>query len=84
MISLPHYDAPAQGALAVPLHGAAFGVLGFVFNKLVLACQDGYLALHQNKRHRFVAIGTLVAGTFGVLSLVAPAVTGGGTELIPI
>ncbi|WP_323934794.1 H(+)/Cl(-) exchange transporter ClcA [Aeromonas hydrophila] len=84
VISLPHYDAPALRALWLFLFmGAAFGVLGFVFNKLVLACQDGYLALHQNKRHRFVAIGTLVAGTFGVLSLVAPAVTGGGTELIP-
>ena len=46
-----------EGALAVSLHGGCFGVLGFVFNKLVLACQDGYLALHQNKRHRFVIIG---------------------------
>lgn len=63
VISLPHYDAPALRALWLFLFmGAAFGVLGFVFNKLVLACQDGYLALHQNKRHRFVAIGTLVAG----------------------
>jgi CIC family chloride channel protein len=58
-------------------------VLGFVFNKLVLACQDGYLALHQNKRHRFVIIGMGVAGTFGMLSLFAPSVTGGGIELIP-
>ncbi|WP_042870469.1 chloride channel protein, partial [Aeromonas piscicola] len=84
VISLPHYDAPALKALWLFLFmGATFGVLGFVFNKLVLACQDAYLALHQNKRHRFVAIGMLVAGTFGVLSLFAPSVTGGGTELIP-
>lgn len=84
VIALPHYDAPALKALWLFLFmGAAFGVLGFVFNKLVLACQDGYLALHQNKRHRFVAIGMLVAGTFGVLSLFVPSVTGGGTELIP-
>ena len=84
VITLPHYDAPALKALWLfLLMGATFGVLGFVFNKLVLACQDGYLALHQNKRHRFVAIGMLVAGTFGVLSLFATSVTGGGTELIP-
>ena len=61
VITLPHYDAPALKALWLFLFmGAIFGVLGFVFNKLVLACQDGYLALHQNKRHRFVAIGMLV------------------------
>ncbi|KFN17648.1 H(+)/Cl(-) exchange transporter ClcA [Aeromonas bestiarum] len=84
VISLPHYDAPALKALWLFLFmGGTFGVLGFVFNKLVLACQDAYLALHRNKRHRFVAIGMLVAGTFGVLSLFAPSVTGGGTELIP-
>ncbi|MCS3461479.1 MULTISPECIES: H(+)/Cl(-) exchange transporter ClcA [Aeromonas] len=84
VIALPHYDAPDLKALWLFLFmGAAFGVLGFVFNKLVLACQDGYLALHQNKRHRFVAIGMLVAGTFGVLAIFVPSVTGGGTELIP-
>ncbi|MGL5225224.1 MAG: H(+)/Cl(-) exchange transporter ClcA [Aeromonas sp.] len=84
VITLPHYDAPALNAIWLFLFmGATFGILGFVFNKLVLACQDGYLALHQNKRHRFVAIGMLIAGTFGVLSLFAPTVTGGGIELIP-
>ena len=84
VIMLPHYDAPALKALWLFLFmGGCFGVLGFVFNKLVLACQDGYLALHQNKRHRFVIIGMVVAGTFGMLSLFAPSVTGGGIELIP-
>ncbi|WP_060587140.1 H(+)/Cl(-) exchange transporter ClcA [Aeromonas schubertii] len=83
-ITLPHYQAPQLQALWLFLcMGLAFGVLGFVFNKLVLACQDGYLALHRNRRWRFVGIGMLVAGLFGVLSLYAPPISGGGIELIP-
>nr|WP_043157476.1 H(+)/Cl(-) exchange transporter ClcA [Aeromonas diversa] len=83
-ITLPHYQAPQLQALGLFLcMGLAFGVLGFVFNKLVIACQDGYLALHRNRRGRFVGIGMLVAGIFGVLSLYVPSISGGGIELIP-
>lgn len=83
-ITLPHYVAPPLASLWLFLGmGLAFGVLGFVFNKLVLACQDGYLALHRNRCGRFVAIGMVVAGMFGSISLFAAPLGGGGIELIP-
>src|SRR5690606_40753474 len=41
VITLPHYDAPALKALWLFLFmGAIFGVLGFVFNKLVLRSEE--------------------------------------------
>ncbi|SIQ34436.1 chloride channel protein, CIC family [Aeromonas sp. RU39B] len=83
-ITLPHFAAPMLGSLWLfLLMGLTFGVLGFVFNKLVLAGLDGYLAIHKNRRLPFVVTGMTVAGVFGLLSLLTPPITGGGIELIP-
>jgi CIC family chloride channel protein len=65
------------------LLGFCFGVIGILFNKMILSTLDMYLFVHQNKRWRFVAIGLFLGGSFGVLSVINPDIAFSGMELIP-
>ncbi len=65
------------------LLGFCFGVIGILFNKMVLATLDLYLSIHQGQRWRFVAIGVFLGGVFGALSVLQPNLAFSGMELIP-
>ncbi len=65
------------------LLGFCFGVIGILFNKMVLATLDLYLSIHQGQRWRFVAIGVFLGGIFGALSVLQPNLAFSGMELIP-
>lgn len=81
---IPEFDTPAIPTLFVFLiFGCAMGCVGFIFNKLVNAFQDGYLAFHKGRRGRFVFIGFMLGGVFGILSLYGHGLTTGGMQIIP-
>lgn len=80
-ISMDQYTAP-------PLHtlwlfgvlGGCFGVIGYMFNTMLLRTQDFFLALPNNRRaYGAMAVGALV----GLLSVVYPDAVGGGYAAIP-
>ena len=81
---VPTFATPSLPLLPLfLLFGALMGLFGYLFNRAVNRVQDGYLALHGNRRGRLVAIGALLAGCFGVLVLSEPAMGSGGLALIP-
>lgn len=65
------------------LLGFCFGVIGILFNKMILATQDMFLFVHQNQRWRFVTIGLFLGAAFGALSVLEPDIAFSGLELIP-
>jgi CIC family chloride channel protein len=64
--------------------GMAIGVLGVVFNHLVLKVQDIFQRIHGGNTTKWVLIGGLIGGLCGVLALVQGATVGGGFNMIPI
>ena len=59
------------------------GGIGYAFNRAVNAMQDGYLRLHGNQRGRVVALGGMLAGIFGVVSIMGGGFSGSGMHEIP-
>ncbi|NMT18410.1 ClC family H(+)/Cl(-) exchange transporter, partial [Vibrio parahaemolyticus] len=60
-----------------------FGVFGVIFNKLITVAQDSFVAIHKNDRKRYLIVGSLLGGIFGLLLLYVPQLAGGGIGLIP-
>jgi chloride channel protein, CIC family len=84
VITVTQYSHPNLLSLWLYLVlGFCFGVIGLFFNKMLLAAQDMYLYIHQNKRWRFVSIGLFLGAVFGALSLLEPQLAYSGIELIP-
>jgi chloride channel protein, CIC family len=85
----PVFDLPTFPTPSIPslllffVFGCVMGCIGYCFNRCVNAFQNGYLALHKNKRIHFVVTGSIVAGIFGILSLYGTNLTSGGIHLIP-
>ncbi|GLS92176.1 ClC family H(+)/Cl(-) exchange transporter [Psychromonas marina] len=84
VVTVTSYSHPSLMSLWLYLLlGFCFGVVGILFNKMILATQDMYLFIHQNQRWRFVAIGLFLGAVFGGLSIVEPDIAFSGMELIP-
>lgn len=84
VVTVTQYGHPDLHTLVFYLVlGFCFGVIGIFFNKMILATQDMYLAIHQNQRWRFVSIGLFLGGVFGALSMIEPDIAFSGLELIP-
>ncbi len=64
--------------------GMIFGVVGVLFNALVLRAQAFFLQYHHQHLSRFLLVGAIAGGICGVLSLSFHEATGGGFELIPV
>lgn len=77
------HDAPLNTLWCYLLLGMVFGVVGVVFNRLVLGTQALFLRFHGQSLTRFVLVGMLAGGLCGVLSLVFSDVSGGGFAIIP-
>ncbi|WP_413228432.1 H(+)/Cl(-) exchange transporter ClcA [Aeromonas caviae] len=74
VFTVPGFATPALPLLPLFLgFGALMGLFGYLFNRAVNRVQNGYLALHGNRRGRVVALGCLLAGSFGLLLLCNPA-----------
>lgn len=84
VITMPQYQPPELPALSLfLLLGVMFGIFGVVFNRLVTLSQDLFVKLHKNDRKRYLIMGSLIGGFFGITLLYLPEVTGGGIGLIP-
>lgn len=84
VVTVTNYSHPGLTSLWLYLLlGFCFGVVGILFNRMILATQDMYLFIHKNQRWRFVAIGLFLGAVFGALSIVEPDIAFSGMELIP-
>lgn len=63
--------------------GMLFGIVGVIFNRLVLRTQDLFLRLHGGYCGKLLIIGGVIGGLCGVLSLLSSETVGGGFALIP-
>lgn len=84
VVDVAYYSHPHLMSLWLYLLlGFCFGVIGILFNKMVLSTLDMYLLIHQNQRWRFVSIGLFLGAGFGALSVIEPNLAFSGIELIP-
>ena len=77
-------NAPVNTLWLYLILGMIFGCVGPLFNTLVLRTQDMFQRLHGGNIKKWVLIGGLIGGSCGVLGLIQPAASGGGSNLIPI
>ncbi|MBF9002678.1 H(+)/Cl(-) exchange transporter ClcA [Vibrio nitrifigilis] len=84
VIKMPQYHAPELVSLGLfLLLGILFGIFGVIFNTLITKAQDFFAKLHRNDRKRYLIIGGIIGGIFGLTLLYVPELTGGGISLIP-
>lgn len=84
VITMPQYQAPELQALWLfLLLGVLFGIFGVVFNKLITLSQDLFVKIHRHDRKRYLFVGSMLGGCFGLTLLYVPELTGGGISLIP-
>jgi len=84
VVTVTQYSHPDLVSLWLYLVlGFCFGVIGILFNKMIIATLDMYLSIHKGQRWRFVGIGLFLGAVFGALSIVTPDITFSGMELIP-
>ena len=77
-------NAPVNTLWLYLVLGMIFGVLGPLFNFLVLKTQDMFQRIHGGNITKWVLIGGLLGGLCGVLGVIQPGSAGGGFSLIPI
>ncbi|WP_028863837.1 H(+)/Cl(-) exchange transporter ClcA [Psychromonas aquimarina] len=84
VVKVTYYSHPDLLSLWLYLLlGFCFGVIGILFNKMILATQDMFLFVHKNQRWRFVAVGLFLGAAFGALSVIEPDLAFSGLSLIP-
>ncbi|WP_100754443.1 H(+)/Cl(-) exchange transporter ClcA [Vibrio salilacus] len=84
VITMPQYQAPELATLWLfLLLGALFGVFGVLFNQLVTLSQDMLVRFHRHDKKRYLLMGSVIGGCFGLMLLYFPEVSGGGISLIP-
>ncbi|MEG1209917.1 MAG: H(+)/Cl(-) exchange transporter ClcA [Leclercia sp.] len=77
-------NAPVNTLWLYLILGMIFGVVGPLFNTLVLRTQDMFQRIHGGNITKWVVIGGLLGGMCGVLGMIMPEAAGGGFNLIPI
>jgi CIC family chloride channel protein len=84
VITMPQYSTPElQSLWLFLLLGMLFGIFGVFFNRLITLSQDLFVKLHRHERKRYLLVGSLLGGCFGLTLLYIPELTGGGIYLIP-
>lgn len=77
-------NAPVNTLWLYLILGMIFGVIGPLFNTLVLRTQDLFQRIHGGNVTKWVLVGGLIGGLCGVLGMVLPEASGGGFNLIPV
>ncbi len=84
VIQMPQYHPPEiQSLWLFLLLGVLFGIFGVFFNKLITSFQDLFVKIHRHDRKRYLFVGSMLGGCFGLTLLYVPELTGGGISLIP-
>ncbi len=76
-------DAPVNTLWLYLLLGVLFGAVGVLFNKLIFIMQDAWARVYHRRVWRVVLVGAVLGGGCGVMTLLFPAIVGGGNLLIP-
>lgn len=76
-------EAPVNTLWLYLILGMIFGVVGVLFNRLILATQDLFQRIYGGSRKKWLLIGGMIGGLCGVIGLLEPAAIGGGFSLIP-
>jgi CIC family chloride channel protein len=77
-------NAPVNTLWLYLILGMIFGVVGPLFNTLILRAQDMFQRIHGGNTTKWVLMGGLLGGMCGVLGVIEPNAAGGGFGLIPI
>jgi len=77
-------DAPLNTLWLYLILGMVFGIIGVIFNSLVIGAQDMFQRIHGGNNTKWVLVGGFAGGVCGLLALIQHAASGGGFELIPI
>ncbi len=77
-------NAPVNTLWLYLVLGMIFGVVGPLFNTLVLRTQDMFQRIHGGNVTKWVLVGGLIGGLCGILGLIEPEAAGGGFGLIPL
>ncbi|WP_407437083.1 H(+)/Cl(-) exchange transporter ClcA [Lelliottia sp.] len=77
-------NAPVNTLWLYLILGMIFGVVGPLFNTLILRTQDLFQRIHGGNMTKWVLVGGLLGGMCGVLGVIEPETSGGGFSLIPI
>ena len=83
VFELPEYHMPdLRDLVFFGLFGMLTGGAGVLFNRSVGLMQDLYLKINGSSLRRHILTGVLLGGTFGVLSLWLPMLSGSGMQHI--
>ena len=77
-------NAPVNTLWLYLILGMIFGIIGPLFNSLILRTQDLFQRIHGGNMTKWVLVGGLLGGMCGVLGVIEPETSGGGFSLIPI
>ncbi|MDU2938685.1 MAG: H(+)/Cl(-) exchange transporter ClcA [Enterobacteriaceae bacterium] len=77
-------NAPVNTLWLYLILGMIFGLVGPLFNTLVLRMQDLFQRVHGGNIKKWVLLGGLIGGMCGLIGLIDPEATGGGFSLIPL
>ena len=64
--------APLSSLYLFLILGLLFGILGVIFNRLVMLFLDIFERIVNNRSQRFVVIGILFGAAFGLLAVLKP------------
>lgn len=78
-----YFSSPLRSAWIYIFLGLFLGLIGSVSNSLILILRHIFGLFYQKKRYFFPLTGAVLAGSFGVLSILKPEITGGGFALLP-
>lgn len=77
------HAVPVKSLWLYLILGAIFGMVGVLSNYCVLTCQKKFQQFYQYANYRFIMTGVILGGSFGILSIYFPEITGGGFSFIP-
>ena len=77
-------NAPVETLWLYLVLGMIFGVVGPLFNTLILRTQDMFQRIHGGNLTKWVLLGGVIGGLCGILGLIEPEAAGGGFNLIPL
>jgi len=77
-------NAPVNTLWLYLILGMIFGIVGPLFNALIIRAQDMFQRIHGGNTTKWVLVGGLLGGVCGVLGFIEPNAAGGGFGLIPI
>lgn len=77
-------DVPLSTLWIYLVLGMTLGIVGVIFNRLVIGAQDFFQRIHGGNTTKWILVGGFAGGVCGLLALTMHAAAGGGFELIPI